>query len=56
MIHQYPVHPKNHLRGGHQKQTLLSWKHFNQQLKRKYLLKSNEITLNTILLKMNEDL
>ena len=24
MIHQYHVHPKNHLRGGHQKQTFLS--------------------------------
>ena len=24
MIHQYPVHPKNHQLGGHQKQTLLN--------------------------------
>ena len=51
-----PCSPKIHLLGEHLKQTLLSWKHFYQQLKRNYLLRSNEITLNVILLKMNEDL
>ena len=56
MVHQYLVHQKYHLRGEHLKQTLLIWKHFYQQLKRNYLLTSNEITLNIILLKMNEDL
>ena len=56
MVHQCLVHPKYHLRGEHLKPTLLSWKHFYQQLKRNYLLRSNEVTLNVILLKMNEDL
>ena len=51
-----PCPPKKHLSEEHQKQTLLSWKIFYRQLKRSYSLTSNEITLKTILLKMNEDL
>ena len=52
-IHCYP---RKHLLGEHVQQTLLSWKHFYQQLKRDYLVTSNEITLNITLLKMDEDL
>ena len=53
MIHQYPVHPKNHLPGGHQKKNFAEFKTFSSTVKNE-LLTSNKITLKTILLKMNK--
>ena len=53
MIHQYPVHPKNHLPGGDQKKNFAEFKTFSSTVKNE-LLTSNKITLKTILLKMNK--